>query len=278
MTSTHAIRRVVTVVLLTVAASALALAGRASATPPDRTYLQVNICGNACNGGRLTVVAALAHSIRRATPFAVTLNEVCENQYRWLSGHLPAYHGRFDPTGPTCRNGARYGNAVLARTPRVARLGSWPLPSPAGGEPRRLMCVRTPDLVVCATHISYVAGNLAVQVEAVARILRGLARAGAVLLGGDFNADPGDRRMDPLYGACLGPGAGGFREADAGGCAGRSTLDRRVGSDVLNENTLAHHKIDYVFLSAAADVRADAMDTVDGLSDHDGLWATVHNG
>jgi len=263
-------------------ATAFVLAGPASAATARQTYLQANICGNACNGGGLPVVANLAAAIRRGGPFAVTLNEVCQNQYDWLVAHLRPYHGRFDPTGPTCRNGARYGNAILVRTPAVDALGTWPLPSPAGGETRHLMCLRahpaaSPALVVCGTHISYVSENIAPQVYAVATILHRLAHTEPVLLGGDFNADPSDPRLDSLYSACHGAGVGDFQEADAAGCVNRSSTNSSVGEDVLNEGTLRRHKFDYLFLSSGpwATAQAQARDSVHGLSDHVALWATT---
>jgi endonuclease/exonuclease/phosphatase family metal-dependent hydrolase len=268
--------------------AAVAVAAGASAVPPRQTYLQFNMCGNMCNDGGLPAAVHLAGSIRTGRPFAVTLNEVCENQYERLRADLAAYRGQFDPTGPRCRNGARYGNAVLVRTTSLEPVGSWPLPSPAGGESRRLLCVHARPagggdptaegvrtLVVCVTHISYVGADIGVQVATVADIVRGLARNGAVLLGGDFNADPADARMNPLYRACDGGGTGRFDEVDSGGCAGRSMTNRGLGLDVVNEDTLQRHKLDYIFLSSGDWVTSRADARAAGNSDHDALWATA---
>ncbi|MBO0867194.1 MAG: endonuclease/exonuclease/phosphatase family protein [Micromonosporaceae bacterium] len=243
-----------------------------------QTYLQLNMCGNACNAGGLAVVRNLRDSITTARPVAVTLNEVCENQFDWLRGDLPGYRGRFDPTGPTCVNGAHYGNAILVRAPEVELVGSWPLPSPTGGEPRRLMCLRanpphTGALVVCGTHISYAAADIGPQVAAVSRIVQPLEAPGpdgvqpAVLLGGDFNSMPTDSRLNPMYGACYASGTGTFEEAGAAGCTSRST----------GTATFGNRKIDYIFLSPDrwSGVHAEAYDAVSGLSDHKGLWATA---
>jgi endonuclease/exonuclease/phosphatase family metal-dependent hydrolase len=258
----------------------LALAGDARAIGYRQTHLQFNVCGNACNGGGLAVVSDLVNAIERRGPHSVTLNEVCENQYDKLRSDLPAYMGQFDPTGATCHNGARYGNAILARATSLTLVGSWVLPNPAGDELRRLMCVSTdppdgPPLIVCVTHISNESGNIAAQVSAVASFLSGLEVDGAMLVGGDFNADPADARMNPMYGACYGSGAGSFREADSDTCASRSTLNVTAGSDVLNEDTYARHKFDYVFLSDGHWSSAEADTTEVRLSDHDALWATA---
>src|SRR3982751_6996617 len=97
-----------------------------------QSYLQFNMCGNACNHGDLAVVHNLEQTIEADHPSVVTLNEMCANQFERLSGDLPGYAGRFDNTGPVCTNGARYGNAILLRGPAVEPVGSWLLPNPAG--------------------------------------------------------------------------------------------------------------------------------------------------
>jgi endonuclease/exonuclease/phosphatase family metal-dependent hydrolase len=262
---------------LGIAAAALAVAASASAAtatadvagiraaPTRQTFLQFNMCGNACNHGDVAVVHNLERTIAEGRPVAVTLNEVCENQFERLRRDLPGYGGRFDPTGPRCGNGTRYGNAVLVHGPDPDPVGSWQLPNPAGDETRRVMCVRglPPDgasLVVCVTHISFAASNIGTQIDTVATILSGLSGDEPVLLGGDFNTDPADDRLDPLYGNA---GRGRFTEADE--------------ADDLNDSTFAKHKLDYIFLADGhwSAVRAMAVDAGRGLSDHSALLATA---
>jgi endonuclease/exonuclease/phosphatase family metal-dependent hydrolase len=247
--------------------AAIVFAGAASATTGWQTYFQFNMCGNACNHGGLAVVRNLERTITAWRPFAVTLNEVCENQFDRLRADLGAYDGRFDPTGPTCSNGSRYGNAILVRGPGVAMIGSWQLPNPTGGETRRLMCLSTrppdtPSLVVCVTHVSYVQAEIAAQIGTIAGILHGLGGTQPVLLGGDFNTGPADARLDPLYSTCYRSGTGVFEEADSAGCGRRA---RTV------------NKLDYIFLSDGhwSTVRAKAVDAVSGLSDHTALRAVA---
>jgi len=251
----------------------LTLAGGARSTDHRQVYLQFNVCGNACSGGTLGVVGELVGWINRRRPFAVTLNEVCENQYARLRADLRAYDGRFDATA-RCRNGARYGNAVLVRAP-VDLVGSWELPNPSGDEPRRLMCLSTRTaLVVCVVHISNYTGNIATQVSAVAGYVGPLAVDRAVLVGGDFNTNPADPRLDPMYRAC--DARGGFHEVDASGCGGRSLLNHAADGDVINQGTYRQDKYDYIFLSHGdwISYEADAADA-NGFSDHDALWATA---
>jgi len=232
----------------------------AAVTPGRQTYLQLNMCGNACNHGGLAVVRHVEAAIRTGWPYVVTLNEVCENQFDQLSADLTAYRGRFDPTGPVCANGVRYGNAILMRTQAVELVGSWSLPSVAGGEPRRLMCLSPrpagpAPLITCVTHLSFLQEEIAAQVDAVAGITRGLADSHAMLLGGDFNAPPADTRLDAIYGP-HGAGSGGFDEA----------ASVRGGS-----------KIDYVFFSGGywSDAAARISDVTGGLSDHRAVWAAA---
>lgn len=241
-----------------------ALAGDARPTASALTLLQLNICGNACSSGGIEVVAELANTVDRRRPFAVTLNEVCENQFVRLRADLVAYRGQFDPTGPKCRNGARYGNAIFLRTTSLTVVGSWHLPAVIFEEDRRLLCVGASSAVICVTHLSVDRSNLPGQIDAVTNILSGLS--GPVLLAGDFNSDPADVRMDPLYQR--------FHEVDAGV---RGELNESVGSDMFNEDTYDRHKFDYIFLSDGSwsSSGADAADAVNGRSDHDGLWATV---
>jgi hypothetical protein len=201
------------------------------------------------------VVDYVAATIARRRPFAVTLNEMCQNQYDRLRARLTGYRGRFDATA-RCHDGTPYGNAVFLRSTTVDRAGGWDLPNPAGDEGRRLMCLRTHEpstgapLVVCVTHVSNYAGNIGPQVDAVAGHLAGLDPGDALVLGGDLNADRGDARLDPLY--------------------------RVVGGDLPNGETYPGHTYDHVLLSdgdwtsAAAEV-SDAG----AFSDHDALWVTA---
>jgi endonuclease/exonuclease/phosphatase family metal-dependent hydrolase len=244
----------------------------------EATYLQFNLCGNVCNGGGLAVVERLATVIEDRRPDAVTLKEVCENQFARLRADLDGYGGRFDPTGPICRGGARYGNAALLRTRDVSLVGSWALPDLGGSEPRRLMCLRGwpsghGPLVACVTHISIDQADIGPQLGAFATVLNGLAGTGTeVVLSGDLNVDPLDERLNPLYAAPT------FGEADSAGRASRSVRNWLDGADVINEDTFGQHKLDYVFLSAPGWASTTAQVVDGGLSDHRALWATLTHG
>jgi endonuclease/exonuclease/phosphatase family metal-dependent hydrolase len=273
---------ITTAIAAVAAAVAFAISGSAHATGFTQTYLQLNMCGNACNHGGFAVTDNIEATVGERTPTLVTLNEVCENQYDRLQADLTAYRARFDPTGPTCQDGARYGNALFARTTDLTFIGSWLLPNPAEDEARRLMCLHMrvpgqPAVVVCVTHISSFLANVGPQVSAAAGILNGLDTTDPVLLAGDFNTDPGDARMNPLYNSCYAGGIGHFREADSTGCARRSALDQTNGTDVFNQETFPRHKYDDIFLvdGGWCAVRADVIDAAGGLSDHHAEFATA---
>jgi endonuclease/exonuclease/phosphatase family metal-dependent hydrolase len=249
---------------LTVLLATVGLSGDARPTDAPYTLLQFNICGNACSSGGDGIVNALAGAVQHRRPFAVTLNEVCENQFARLAAELPAYRGHFDPTGPKCRNGAPYGNAVLMRGSSLSVIGSWMLPAVIFEEDRRLLCVRSGEVTVCVTHLSVEESNREGQIAAIATVLSGLS--GPLVLAGDFNLDPSDPRLDPLYQR--------YDEVDNGD---RTWLNEPAGADVRNEDTFNRHKFDYIFLSVPdwSTTGAHADDPVGGLSDHDALWATA---
>jgi endonuclease/exonuclease/phosphatase family metal-dependent hydrolase len=245
----------------------------ADADPPPGTLsiLQFNMCGSAC-GTRFTIVEDLEREItgRGRQPFVVTLDEVCRGQYDKLLADLP-YSGHFQPTVPhRCWDGSDYGIAVLVRSNDVAHAGSALLPAPAGGEARTVTCVRTAapvparSLVACATHLDTDPANTGSQVAAVAAYTGRFADP--VVVGGDFNARPGDPAMTAM--------ADGFVEADAGedaftgGCS-RGACGTGPG--------YAHptRKIDYVFLSRGDFTAVSARVTSAPHSDHAPLWATA---
>jgi endonuclease/exonuclease/phosphatase family metal-dependent hydrolase len=264
---------ITTAVAAVAAAVAFAVSGTAHPTGFTQTYLQLNMCGNACNNGDYAVTDHIEATIAARTPTVVTLDEVCENQYDRLQADLTAYTGQFDATGPTCQNGAGYGIALFARTPDLTPVGSWLLPNPADDETRRLMCLRMrvgtePVVLVCATHISSYLANVGPQVSAVAGILDSLGGSEPVLLAGDFNTDPGDSRLNPLYSSCYPGGTGRFRESDSFGCV------RRIS---VSQETFPGHKYDDIFLADGgwSAVRAEVIDAAGGLSDHHGLLATT---
>jgi endonuclease/exonuclease/phosphatase family metal-dependent hydrolase len=277
---------------------------------PARIF-QFNMCGAVIDNddcpshggsGEGTVVPALVSSIldtrddapRPGRPDIVTLNEVCETQFNALRASLSAagypMNGRFATAKANegnCENDSNFGNAVLTRQPITNDADdqiAFPLPLPEdSGEVRTLLCVDTPlrgkAIKACSVHLSTDGDRRAEQVPAVAEIVNGFIDTGLpVLIGGDFNASPGDDVLDALYDHH--GGTGRFREVDETDFAEASFFCRETFEDSCRsgEGTypgfLGDRKIDYIFVSEDfASLDADA--TTSPVSDHDPLRGTA---
>lgn len=251
-------------------------AGPAQATDYTQTYMQFNMCGNVCNGGGLTVAQDVERSVenRSPQPFVVTLNEVCENQYDYLWANLGPYFGYFDATGPTCRNGRRYGNAILVRTSSFTRSGPWTLPNPGGNETRHLVCLRIPmsgnlPMSACVTHIDFHSVNIAPQIKRVAELVQNEYATHGVIVGGDFNTTPSSSALNPMYRSAYAPAGNGlFNEVDT-----PPSLNRSYKSNSYNETTFEDgRKLDYIFVSSPDFTGYWGDATSASNSDHVVLW------
>jgi endonuclease/exonuclease/phosphatase family metal-dependent hydrolase len=263
------------VVAITAISTVVALPSPAQVASVRHTFLQFNMCGNSCNGGRLTVAHDLINLINTSQPFAVTLNEVCRSQYSHLSTSLRPYFGRFETTvARRCNDGSDYGIAILLRTASFSFVGAWWLPNPHALEPRKVMCLQvgaTQPLVACVTHIDHHADTYPAQIQAVADRVGVFSAGNPVMIGGDFDVTPPHVSLNPMYSASHHPaGSGIFDEADA-----PSSLNRIVVGSAVNERTWGSKKIDYIFLSSRDFTSYSADATYSLNSDHDPLWATV---
>ncbi len=261
-----------------------AQAGTAAASHQWKTW-HFNMAGNTQEDGRSDPVGPIVDSLTinpGDDPKFVSLNEVCENQYRELMARLPpAWHGEFAETVDTdhydglCDDGGDipehdYGIAVLIRGDVVA--GSRyvkELPHPSY-ERRKLLC-KTAEAAVwvhtCTTHIDnefpeYTQIYKDDQIRAVKEYVEPLANDGKrVVLMGDFNVEPQSEKLDRFYHYTMfGGGAHGiFEEVDQGfeTCrCGAATHDRG--------------KIDYTW------VNNRDWDVLDG-SVHNAITASDHH-
>ena len=263
---------VIAVVL--VASTAMVPAG--SGGQEDRYgFLQFNMCGHVCNDGSTNaVVDAVAKTISDFGPAAVSLNEVCESQFKALllrlarAGH--AMKGRWVKTmeGATGCAPRDEGIALLAQS-KLRSVSVWRLPRPRT-DVRTLLCasiVLSRRVKVCATHIAPYDPDKAAQIRSVVKRTRFGGRVPTVLMG-DFNVTPSEDVLDLLYTAAQGGGAHGrFREVDE---ADRQRAPCRCGEPTL-ERIFTDPKIDYIFVSARhwTSLRGDA--TYSSFSDHDPL-------
>ncbi|MBB4687112.1 endonuclease/exonuclease/phosphatase family protein [Amycolatopsis jiangsuensis] len=256
-------------------AAAAALAPATAQAATERVYLQFNMAGNTQHGGDTAVADAVANSVEDRKPSVVTLNEVCGSQYARLKERLAddGYDSAAGPTGPTCDNGTKYGNAIFVHN-SVREYANYQLPKISDeSEPRRMLCVAATEdkSMACVTHLSKgeYEEERKKQIEFVAGKTQEFSSAGyRVIVGGDFNTEPRAKTIDPMFASCYRPkGSGELYEAASERCgrrAGEATTDHG-GTDGAG-------KIDYLFFSG--EYRALSADAVPvGVSDHHLLWA-----
>jgi endonuclease/exonuclease/phosphatase family metal-dependent hydrolase len=200
-------RRLLTVgvVVLLAGAPLTAGAGRASAAARTVRVMQFNFCGAVCNKGVVNkpgsgndVVEDITSRIVSARPDIVTLNEACEAQISRLKALLG---GSSWPMGgvfrdqradPRCQGGQRFGDAVLTAG-NVGGQEVLPLPN-LGSEHRAVLCLHTDaggPVLACALHLVTGQAENRLQLAAAAKVLDARAAAAPVIVGGDFNAQPG---------------------------------------------------------------------------------------
>jgi endonuclease/exonuclease/phosphatase family metal-dependent hydrolase len=138
------------------------------------TFLQFNMSGHMNHGGATDVIVpAVVNSITSSWPTAVSLNEVCEDQYAEILWHSNVagggYNAHFAETWPEekgfCGGGQAFGIALLLRGDNPGGLSVHPLPSEPGSEQRKLICGNTglaghpTRLGVCSSHLAPGDGN-----------------------------------------------------------------------------------------------------------------------
>lgn len=220
----------------------------AAAAEPVRV-LTYNFCGAICNKGVVTrpgndndVVEDVRNRILATRPHLVMLQEACAGQVDRIKDLLKSsgwsMDGVFRPQRQDgrCKGASRgFGDAVLTAG-RVGAREVLDLPD-LGGENRAILCLDTDahgPVLACSLHL--VTGRSGAgriehtrQLAASARVLNAKAAGRAVIIGGDFNAPPGQ------MGSLIDPGKGG-RFFD---------VDPRLAA------THGRKKIDYVLFSRA---------------------------
>jgi endonuclease/exonuclease/phosphatase family metal-dependent hydrolase len=230
------------------------------------------MCGGVCNGGEKgDVITNLKQSLVEFRPAAVSLNEVCRDQFVSLRHGLRRVgyqmEGRWIETMDTSKHCTeeREGLALLSRRDIVSTR-AWRLPHPRA-DIRTLLCMGIrlgQDVKVCSTHIAPHELDKGVQIDRVALLTRFAAHTPVVLMG-DFNATPLRDVLEPLYARSYGHGAyGQFREVDDAEGHDRPC---RCGEPTF-EGFLKDPKIDYIFLSGRhwTSIQGDA--TPSSFSDH----------
>jgi len=217
---------------------------------------------------------------------AVMLQELCAGQYEELTHRLVGYNGQFtrtltaaaDSNGPRCSKwdptDAGYGIGLFVRSPAVDQFSA-SLTVPAGKEARAVQCARGPidgrTTLVCNTHLADYIDNDGTpdgptKVHELGRNDNGSGQVLAhldlwaaglpVILGGDFNATPGEGVLTPFMRGTAGTGP--FADVDENDDTYPDGEDTTTGVG----------KIDYVFVSAPDFHSVSAAVLEPGLSDH----------
>jgi endonuclease/exonuclease/phosphatase family metal-dependent hydrolase len=147
------------------------------------TFFQFNMAGNMNHAGHTElIVPAVVDSVTSSWPTAVSLNEVCRNQYNEIGWIINASGGRYGglfvpmraPQSNVC-GGHEYGVALFIRGAEQTSFTSHPLTS-TGDETRYMICGNTaiagPRLGVCSSHLQPGGGAGAVKYTQMDEIAR----------------------------------------------------------------------------------------------------------
>lgn len=227
-------------------------------------FLQFNMAGaSGGNYGDTRVSQKVIDSMKETWPDVVTLNEVCWQQFDYIRDRMDTYgyEGRYGYNLTNVGNcdGKSYGNAIFVRA-NISGAGKTYLPKLSGHERRNVLCVRydSRSVVACVTHINHRDDNSQQrlnqrdQIRKVRDVVhRHRADGNHVVIGGDFNVDPGDYQINSLYHSCYGGNSAGImHEVDTRSwCGGRYESP----SSSYNESTLGSRKIDYLFITPGFD-------------------------
>lgn len=255
------------------------------ASAPNVRSLSYNVCGaySGCRSELDTAAwtARMVEEIQAWDADTVLLQELCIGQWTALRDALPGYSAVW--TSPATASGCakwsadgstRFGLGVLVRTDAVERYVA-PLTVPAGEEPRSVLCAKGPvdgrTTLACTTHLAQYIQPDNGSAEALGHIDTWAVGA-PVILGGDFNAAPDYRALDPVRAGL--PGTGRFAEVDendrdyfTAACLAAGSTECRSGEPTVDISGTPK-KFDHVFVTAGDfyGVRGDATDP--GLSDH----------
>lgn len=235
-------------------------------------FLQFNMAGSVGHGhgGRVSesALAAIARSVRGFRPAAVSLNEICTIQFDHLMvkllGDSSAYpmKGSFVPTkteGNNCKGkpeqAKQFGIAILVAEQYWDEQTHEEHLLLDAAEDRKLACLRAHFRMttrVCTTHIadSDEDKRETLQIRRAAQVVDPwIADGEAVVLMGDFNAEPSSVALDPIYAPRYDGGEGGFIEVDS--FDGDGGACRTCGSRTTRNRFFLgfRRKIDYIFLS-----------------------------
>jgi endonuclease/exonuclease/phosphatase family metal-dependent hydrolase len=235
--------------------------------------MSFNVCGAVCRGGEITTTAAFAANKATSTGASVAfLQELCYSQYKRIQklvakkGYSTVYTSTTNSR--TCDNhdkryGTGFGMAILVKG-RVSGRTVLRLPVTPGHEGRAVLGATARiggrSTFVAVVHNSpSAAGGLDRQLKVLASFLNAKA-ARPTIVGGDFNAMPGNPGMGRFYSPAAG-GTGRFTELDET----RRGKPARSGMATFRGG---NRKIDYIFVSRAHFGSPKATSRATSVSDH----------
>ena len=244
--------------------------GEALAYAGEVSILTFNVCGGACRRGEVAGTAGfVARTARQRNASVVLLQELCFGQFARIRSLLPGYSASFARTTSSAGCAVHdplqsgFGVAVFVRGASTERV-TQTLPTRQGAEKRVLLGVTAMvggrPTSVAVVHLSPSrADGLDAQLAAVSRYAA--RRAGRpLIIGGDFNALPGNPGLGRLYSPAAG-GTGRLLEADEL----HAGVLERGGAATFDT---AGRKIDYIFLSQGWFSRPRATSSTTSMSDH----------
>lgn len=271
----------------------------------------LNVGGNQCwaadalyqgspeSRGGLTKMSRIVSAADTYQPHIIAFNEICYTQYKKIKVDLVARGYRWaystTTTGNACANfdasSTNLGQAMFIKhstsTPTALVSTIHPLPQGTGLEPREMICTDvTIDgklVKVCVVHITHHAAYRPQQIATVANLAAGWINSGQrVIIAGDFNAEPQDAEMTPMYSHSGGTGL--FQEADESDSCPAPLTACRAGERTFWEVKAFYDppatpkKIDYIFFSEAhfGNPTGDAKSALpDPITDHNLLQGSA---
>ncbi|GAB3889698.1 hypothetical protein GCM10029964_059900 [Kibdelosporangium lantanae] len=155
-----------------------------------------NIWGNVGHRGSADWVAGAVDEVLRPVPAVLALQEACRNQAEEFARRLRMRVEFLTLMPHRCDNGADFGNAVVYQAPEEGPTVRRILPGLDEDEPRGVVCVQLRQVAFCSVHLSLDPGRRLTQTRQLASMRLG---RGPVVVAGDFNAEPMEHELDPMY-------------------------------------------------------------------------------
>jgi Endonuclease/Exonuclease/phosphatase family len=250
---------------------------------------------------RMDVIQSTLQKAMSSGAEAITLQEVCPDQLKWLTDN---YGSRWTIASVAGKRKAIWGcdlpnndhdipnDVVIVMGKDGSGAKAYPVLGSPAAAPGQMVCLQFTrakvDIHVCSAHLISASFKDAAEVvhdgEAVRanqtraikdEAARWVNKGDFVIIAGDFNGKPESPPLDKMYAPQFG-GGGDFTEYNRKG-AGRDGKVTATADGSHTEDGLPYSKkIDYVFFSTnRAPIDGPDVELVDDASDHDRLTSAV---